>query len=115
MEDSIKILGVDFSGAAPDNNTWVAQGWLSGAGLELEVCHKLGRGELADELESSPAGTVASLDFPFSVPKEFAGYWMPEARSMPKLWNAAAQMDYPAFLALRDSFVAVHGESKRLC
>ena len=120
MEDSVNILGVDFSGAAPDNNTWMAQGWLSGEGLELEACRRLSRGEVADILEGSfvegsPAGTVASLDFPFSVPRQFAEYWMPHARSMPQLWAGAAQMDFPSFMALRDSFVAVHGEPKRLC
>ena len=115
MEDSIKILGVDFSGAAPDNNTWMAQGWLSSAGLELVDCRRVSREEVANTLEGSPGGSVAALDFPFAVPKDFAGYWMPQARSMPELWKAASGMDFPSFMALRDSFVAVHGESKRLC
>ena len=115
MKDPVNILGVDFSGAAPDNNTWVARGWLSAAGLELADCRRVSRGELADMLEGSPGGTVASLDFPFSVPRRFADYWMPQARSMPQLWAGAAQMDLPSFLALRDSYVAVHGESKRRC
>ena len=115
MEASVKIFGVDFSGAAPDNNTWMAQGWLSGAVLELVDCLPLSREEVADKLDGSPSGSVASLDFPFSVPNEFATYWMPQARAMPQLWNAAAQMDYPAFLALRDSYVAEYGETKRRC
>ena len=113
--DPVNVLGVDFSGAAPDNNTWMAQGWLSGAGLELASCRRVSRGDVADALEDSPAGTVASLDFPFSVPRDFAGYWMPEARSMPQLWAGAAQINLQSFIALRESFVAIHGESKRLC
>ena len=111
----VNILGVDFSGAALDNNTWLAEGRLSGAGLELLDCRRVSRGEVADTLESSPSGTVASLDFPFSVPLDFAGFWMPQVRSMPELWAGAAQMDFPSFVDLRDAFVAVHGESKRRC
>ncbi len=130
MKDPVNVLGVDFSGAAPDNNTWVAQGWLSDAGLELGDCRRASRGELADILEGlageglagdvsagegPPGRTVASLDFPFSVPQEFAAYWMPQARDMPQLWAGAAQMEFRSFMALRDSFVAMHGEAKRRC
>lgn len=115
MKDPVNVLGVDFSGAAHDNNTWMAQGWLNDGGLELVSCQRVSRGEVADTLEGSPARTVASLDFPFSVPRDFAGYWMPDARSMPQLWAGAARMDLQAFMALRDSFVAVRGESKRRC
>ena len=32
---------------------------------------------------------------------------------MPQLWEAAAVMDLPEFLALRDNFVAEHGEPLR--
>ena len=115
MENSASILGVDFSGAAPDNNTWMAQGRLSGAGLELVDCRRMARGEVADILEGSPVGSVAALDFPFSVPQQFARFWMPQAKSMPELWAGAAQMEFKSFMALRDSYVAAHGESKRRC
>ena len=115
----MKIAGVDFSGAAPDNNTWLAQGWLSDGTIELESCARVSRAEVAAVLEDSPDGTVASLDFPFSVPRDFAEYWISECRFtpslMPGLWRAAAEMDYTEFLAMRDSFVVGYGESKRLC
>ena len=118
MSRRVNIVGVDFSGAAPDNNTWMSQARLSGVRLdqlELTDCRRVSRGQVANELEGSPGGTVASLDFPFSVPRDFAEFWMPQAQSMPELWAGAARMDFPAFMALRDAFVAVHGESKRVC
>ena len=118
MSRHVNIVGVDFSGAAPDNNTWMSQARLSGVRLdqlELTDCRRVSRGQVANELEGSPGGTVASLDFPFSVPRDFAEFWMPQAQSMPELWAGAARMDFPAFMALRDAFVAVHGESKRVC
>lgn len=114
MERDLQILGVDFSGAAPDNNTWVAQGSLGARGLVLGQCRPVSRAELADELAALPGGSVAALDFPFSVPVQFARYWRPEAVSMTQLWDAAAGMELPQFIQLRDDFVAHHGEPKRV-
>lgn len=108
------ILGVDFSGAVPDNNTWLAQGSLSGQELALHRCRPVGRAQLADILSSLPAGAVAALDFPFSVPLQFARHWMPGVASMTQLWAAAANMDLRQFIGLRDAFVARHGEPKRI-
>ena len=110
----MEILGVDFSGARPDNNTWVARGRLEGRVLVLESCGPVSRSQLSGLLETLPAEAVAALDFPFSVPLDFARYWMPGARSMPDLWTAAAAMTLGAFMSLRDSYVARHGEPKRL-
>ena len=110
-----EVIGIDFSGAATDKNTWAAKAQLSGDGLMLTECRPISRSDLALLLESRDPGTVAALDFPFSVPEGFAGYWVPRAGSMPSLWAAAAAMDYREFLALRDAFVATHGEPKRLC
>ena len=112
--DLLEILGVDFSGAAPDNNTWVAQASFDGRELVLDQCCPVSRAELADELVALPGGSVAALDFPFSVPVQFARYWRPEAVSMTQLWDAAAGMDLPQFIQLRDDFVARHGEPKRV-
>ena len=110
-----EVIGVDFSGAAADNNTWAAEGRVTGDSLALTRCFKVSRTELASLLESRNQGTVAALDFPFAVPKEFAGFWVPDAGSMPRLWSEAAAMEYPAFLELRDAFVVSQGEPKRLC
>ena len=102
----MEILGVDFSGARPDNNTWVARGRLDGNELVLDDCRPVSRSQLASLLEALPAETVASLDFPFSVPVDFARYWMPEARTMPDLWDAAAVITLEQFIPLRDTYVA---------
>ena len=83
------MIGIDFSGAATDKNTWAAKGRLSGNGLMLTECRPISRSDLALLLESRDPGTVAALDFPFSVPEGFAGYWVPRAGSMPSLWAAA--------------------------
>ena len=111
----MEILGVDFSGARPDNNTWVAQSRLDGQELVLESCRPVSRSQLSCLLEALPSGAVASLDFPFSVPLDFARFWRPEARAMPDLWSAAAAMTLEEFMSLRDAYVARRGEPKRLC
>ena len=113
MSGEITILGVDYSGAKADKNTWVTQGVLRGGVLTLKSCEPTPRAELAKLLASLPSDAVAALDFPFSVPKEFAGCWLPEAQTMPELWQAAAAMEFQEFLSLRDEFVAQHGEPFR--
>ena len=110
----MEILGVDFSGAAPDNNTWVAAGTLVNGGLELRECFPASRDLVAQVLLELPAGAVAALDFPFSVPQPFADYWRPGVRDMTELWTAAAAMEPAAFMKLRDDFVSQHGEPKRV-
>ena len=109
------IIGVDFSGAMADNNTWIARGKLDGVCLTLEDCSRIGRAELTTTLAECSGQVVAALDFPFATPRAFADYWIPGSKTMPDLWTAAAQMDYASFLELRDEFVARHGEPKRAC
>lgn len=107
------ILGVDFSGAKHDKNTWVTQGKLENNTLVLESCQAIPRAKLAELLGSLPGTAVAALDFPFSVPQKFADQWLPGANTMPDLWQLAAAMEFEDFMALRDSFVAQHGELLR--
>ncbi len=122
----MRIIGVDYSGARGDRNTWISRGVLQDGQLVLESCGPISRQELTEELmvdrgpqEVSPESsqeisTVAALDFPFSVPREFAAFWQPEATTMPELWSAAAAMELGEFLEIRDRFVARRGELKRL-
>ena len=42
----VHILGVDFSGAQDDRNTWLAEGFLEGNRLSLESCRPVSRHEL---------------------------------------------------------------------
>jgi hypothetical protein len=110
----VNIIGVDFSGARSDQNTWLARGWLDNEGLVLQECRPVPRAQLTQLLASAPAPTIAALDFPFAVPREFARFWQPGAATMPDLWAAASDMDFSQFLALRHQFVARYGEPKRL-
>ena len=111
----MEIVGVDFSGAKTDDRTWVAQGTLEHGSLTLQDCRPVPRASLAELLLSLPGGSVAALDFPFSVPKVFAYFWQPGATSMPDLWAAASAIDLSQFLDFRDGFVARYGEPKRRC
>ncbi|MCI0785781.1 MAG: DUF429 domain-containing protein [Chloroflexi bacterium] len=108
------IVGVDFSGSKADNVTWMASGSLTGRELTLHGCRAVKRADLLSTLEALPGGSVAALDFPFSVPLEFARFWQPQARSMTQLWQAALDMDFDQFIGLRDEFVDRYGEPKRL-
>ena len=108
------ILGVDFSGAKGDRNTWLAQGTAHQGSLTLEDCRPISRADLAALLEQTPLPAVAALDFPFSVPQSFAQFWAPTAEAMPDLWRIAARLDLPEFIDLRNRFVAQNGEPKRL-
>ena len=107
------IVGVDFSGAKADNATWVTQAIVEGTGLRLISSEPMRRVELADLLRSLPSETVAALDFPYSVPQQFAEYWVPDAIDMPQLWQAAADMEFSEFLRLRDEFCSKQGEPMR--
>ena len=111
----VEIIGVDFSGARGDKNTWIAEGILQGEWLTLHRCYAIKRDDLAQKLRELPSDAVAALDFPFSVPADFADFWSPQSHDMPDLWRAASQMDLDGFIACRNAFVAEHGETKRVC
>ena len=107
------IVGVDFSGAKADNATWVTQAIVDGSGLRLISSQLMRRADLAELLPSLPSETVAALDFPYSVPQQFADYWVPGAVEMPELWWESATMEFADFLRLRDEFCSQHGEPMR--
>lgn len=108
------IVGVDFSGARADNATWVSRALLDeDGGLQLLSSEPIRRAELADLLASLPSETVAALDFPYSVPQQFAEFWVPGATEMPELWAEAEDMEFADFLRLRDEFCSQHGEPMR--
>ncbi len=111
----MKIIGVDFSGAGGYNtvgNTWIARGELNRNRLTLNPPHPISRADLTEELANLDKPAVAAMDFPFSVPAEFARFWQPDARQMPDLWAA---MEWANFSATRDEFVGLRWEQKRHC
>jgi hypothetical protein len=110
---SVNIIGVDFSGAKTDQNTWLTQGVTDGEALTIRECRTVTRSQLTDLLANVSSPTVAALDFPFGVPREFARFWQPIAQTMPDLWATASVMEFDQFLSWRNEFVAHHGEPKR--
>ena len=109
----MRVIGVDYSGAKDNRGTWAARGIFDGGVLALETCACIKRDALTKLLVETPAPMVAAMDFPFSVPEEFARFWAPSAGVMPDLWEAAASIDVVAFRAKRDEYVATYGEPKR--
>ena len=78
------IIGVDFSGAARDRNTWFAQGHLDQDGrLQLERGQPIRRKDLCSLLLGLAPPAVVAMDFPFGLPEAF-------------LTSIAVGNDYPA-------------------
>jgi len=110
------IIGVDFSGARADTNTWMTRGFLTSDGsLSLDSAVRIRRDDLYHALISVPTPAVAALDFPFGIPAQFAAHITRghPAYEMSTLWDAVARMSADDFIAARDAFVAAHGEPKR--
>ena len=110
------IIGVDFSGARADKNTWVAQGRLDATGsLTLESARSIRRDDLYHLLADIPAPAVAALDFPFGVPAQFAAFLSPRRlpSDMPDLWEVIASITADEFIRERNRFIIQHGEPKR--
>ncbi len=99
------ILGVDFSGAQSDKNTWITEGWLTGGALHIERCRSIKRNVLTDFLKTLGSNAVAALDFPFGVPLDFANVLAPEAHTMPEVWAAVGDMCLDDFIDQRNRFV----------
>ncbi len=68
------IIGVDFSGAARDQDTWLAQGQLDGGNLLLDRVQPIRREDLYQHMLEIAVPAVAAMDFPFGLPEEFLGY-----------------------------------------
>ena len=109
------VIGVDFSGAKQDSSTWMASGVLRDDGLQVKDVRAVTREELLEVLRTAPEGAVTSLDFPFSTPRLFAEVLAGKPRHMADVWASVADMAMEEFVALRDGFVAEHGELRREC
>lgn len=110
------IVGVDFSGARANNNTWMTRGRIDADHhLVLDGAWRVQREELYHVLLALPTPAVAALDFPFGVPAAFAAHLGDgrPALAMPDVWDALAEMTLDGFWASRNEFVAAHGEPKR--
>ena len=95
----MRIIGVDFSGAQDEKKsaTWLAQGRLEGGILTLETCHPIIRSDLTAKLQALNEPATVAMDFPFSVPREFAPCLQSGAKEMPDLWDAASKTNWGNF------------------
>ena len=110
------IIGVDFSGARAEKNTWFARGRLDTDGsLMLESAKSIRREDLYNLLSDIPTPAVAALDFPFGVPAQFAAFLSPRRppTDMPCLWEVITSVSADEFIRERNRFVIQHGEPKR--
>lgn len=102
------IVGVDFSGGQQDTNTWIAKAKLTPETrtLEIKTCERIKRACLTVCLKDLPDGSVAALDFPFSVPIAFAKYLGQPSAEMPELWDRVGKMCLNEFIEKRNAFVS---------
>ena len=109
------IIGIDFSGARGDRNTWVASGHLTARGaLQLDGAQMTPRQVVTELLSSVPSPVVAGIDFPFSLPRPFAEFLTTDTlTTMPDVWRALSELTLSDFIAARDAFVHRFGEPKR--
>jgi hypothetical protein len=110
------VGGVDFSGANEvPNETWLAIGNLSSLGVQIVDLHRVGSHKLVSQLAASPPLIAMGLDFPFSLPADFAQFLatkrdVPQFQSWQELAECLAFVSFDDFIALADAF---EKESKR--
>ena len=110
------IIGIDFSGAKSDRNTWVAQGSLHENGaLILHSAEMTRRSDVSELLKMVSTPAVAAIDFPFGVPQKFAEFLKTadDIMDMRDVWEIVANLSQEEFIAARDDFFPKHGEPKR--
>ena len=102
------IIGIDYSGAKDDRNTWVAQGRLTPDGaLVFEGANMIRRKDVVNLMIAVSTPTVAAIDFPFCVPQEFAEFLNTgdDLKTMPDAWRIIDDMSLDDFYAARDAYV----------
>lgn len=111
------IIGIDFSGAKSDRNTWVAQGEIKTDGrIELWRAYPTIRQDVVGLLKEVSTPAIAAIDFPFGVPSAFIkslhGGCNPT--EMSEVWKLTGSLGQDEFIAQRDSFIEGIGhEPKR--
>ena len=101
------IIGIDYSGAKSDRNTWVALGRLTSDGaLVFDSAQMRRRSDVTELLATTSTPAVAGIDFPFGVPLEFADFLNTSEgiRSMPEAWRIVSDLRLEDFNAARDAF-----------
>lgn len=114
------IVGVDFSGQVRGNTTWATEAVLRDNTLDVKLCCRPSGNrdrayeKLEELLHELRDDAVVALDFPFSLPRDFAMEVAPNAYRMPDVWEAVANItEYNQFDEMRHCFVERHGEMIR--
>ena len=111
------IIGIDFSGARGDRNTWVAQGELKPDGaIEMRGAYPTIRQDVARLLKQVSTPAIAAIDFPFGVPSGFIKSLLGDRdpKEMSEVWKLIGSLGQDEFIAERDSFIEETGyEPKR--
>ena len=110
------IIGVDFSGAARDRDTWVAQGFLDNGNLLLERVQPIRRGDLYDLMLGLLAPAVAAIDFPFGLPEEFLRHIgvTDDYQTIADIWPVLAYTDWQDLEQAATEFVDDYTEPRRV-
>lgn len=112
----ITIAGADCSGSKElPNETWLAVGTLTGAGLELTRLSKIGTHALSAEIGKLASLHSVGFDFPFSLPRDFLDYLADKAER-PKFQEWQEVVEHLVFMPLEQFQDYVHlfrKESKR--
>ena len=104
-----QVIGVDFSGAQTDKNTWITEAELTVDTpdtpiLKLNGSKSIRRNDLTKRLGEGDY-SVAAMDFPFSVPRAFAEYLVCQPSAMPELWRTVGEMCLNEFIDKRNCYV----------
>ena len=70
-EQGTRIIGVDFSGAIPDNKTWICEGRLYGETLCIESCIPITRKDLTEKAYWNKWADDCGYGFPLWSSKGF--------------------------------------------
>lgn len=110
------IVGVDFSGAARDRNTWFAQGHLDDGNLVLERVQPIRREDLYNLMLGLTTPSVAAMDFPFGLPEKFLPYIgvTDEYQTIDKIWPLLALTEWKDLEAIATAFVDDYTEPRRV-
>ncbi len=112
------IVGVDFSGNATTNATWITKGQLCDSVVVLEKSYNPAKKreeahkKLAKVLCELPRGAVAALDFPFGVPTEFHKYLNVKATTMDTVWKDVSGISLECFKNKCEQIIKDRGKEK---
>ena len=110
------IIGVDFSGAARDRDTWFAQGNLDDGNLLLERVQPIRREDLYWLMLEIPVPAVVAMDVPFGLPEEFLPHIAIGAdfQTIAEIWPVLAYTEFQDLKNIAAEFVVNYREPRRV-